>query len=74
MGIDLADCDRLFPSSYDLQPGQSPADVNPRDQPFLAYNKLLELSIILGRILKYMYTPSTLAHDASDSASTADRA
>lgn len=58
MGIDLADCDRLFPSNIELQFGQAEADVDPRDQPYLAFNKLLELSILLGRVLKLMYTPS----------------
>jgi hypothetical protein len=56
--IDLADCDRFLPSVHEILPGQSPSDVNVSYRPYLANNSHIELAIILGKILKLLYSPS----------------
>ena len=61
MMIDLNDCDRLFPSIYEFQPGQSAEDVNTTEAPFLENTSMIELSIQLGHILKLLYSPSPLS-------------
>lgn len=48
--IDLADCDCLFPSEFDVHDRAS--------QPYLGFQSMISLSIILGKVQKLMYTPS----------------
>lgn len=55
MMIDLADCDTMLPSVHDIRPGMP---VNADQRPFLFNGALLSLSILLGRILKGIYSPS----------------
>ncbi|KAM0788470.1 hypothetical protein ACM66B_001603 [Microbotryomycetes sp. NB124-2] len=55
MMIDLGDCDTMLPSVHDIRPGQP---VNAEQRPFLFNGALLSLSILLGRILKGIYSPT----------------
>ncbi|KAK4053439.1 hypothetical protein OIV83_001605 [Microbotryomycetes sp. JL201] len=55
MMIDLADCDTMLPSVHDIRPGQP---VKADQRPFLFNGALLSLSILLGRILKGIYSPT----------------
>ncbi|KAK4058473.1 hypothetical protein OIO90_000634 [Microbotryomycetes sp. JL221] len=67
MMIDLADCDTMLPSVHDIRPGQP---VNADQRPFLFNGALLSLSILLGRILKGIYSPTgILALSAEDATS-----
>lgn len=58
--IDLHDCDRFLPSVHEILPGQSHSDVNPNHRPYLANTYQIELAIILGKVLKLLYSPSGL--------------
>lgn len=55
--IDLQDCDRLFPSEHQLLPKQEAVD--DKSKPFLGNPAMIELSILLGNVLKLVYSPST---------------
>lgn len=55
MMIDLADCDTELPSVHDIRPAL-PFDAEHR--PFMFNGAVLSLSILLGRILKGIYSPS----------------
>lgn len=55
MMIDLADCDCLLPSVFDIRPAQQ---FDSERKPYLFNGALLSLSILLGRILKGVYSPS----------------
>lgn len=56
MMIDLADCDRNFPSIYDYVPGVAAEDANKAQKPFLMNHWSLSLAILLGRVLKLLYS------------------
>lgn len=56
MMIDLADCDCLLPSIYDIRPN---LELDMEQRPYLFNSALISLSILLGRILKLVYSPST---------------
>lgn len=55
MMIDLADCDALLPSVFDIRPN---LEFDAENRPYLFNSALLALSVILGRILKMVYSPS----------------
>lgn len=55
MMIDLQDCDCLLPSIYDIRPN---LEFDAEQRPYLFNSALISLSILLGRILKLVYSPS----------------
>ncbi|GAA6000454.1 hypothetical protein JCM10207_008018 [Rhodosporidiobolus poonsookiae] len=55
MSIDLADCDTMLPSVFDIRPN---LDFNAESRPYLFNSALISLSILLGRILKAVYSPT----------------
>ncbi|KAI5480442.1 nitrogen assimilation transcription factor [Pseudohyphozyma bogoriensis] len=55
MMIDLADCDCLLPSVFDIRPN---LQFDAERRPYLFNGALLALSILLGRILKMVYSPT----------------
>ncbi|GAA6005579.1 hypothetical protein JCM11491_003690 [Sporobolomyces phaffii] len=55
MMIDLADCDALLPSVFDIRPNR---DFNSDHRPYLFNSALISLSVLLGRILKAVYSPT----------------
>lgn len=59
--IDLSDCDVLLPAHYEIFPEAAPSTW-PVDIGFLALGEQLKLSILVGRVLKTIYTPSGLKH------------
>ncbi|GAA5839856.1 hypothetical protein JCM11251_001233 [Rhodosporidiobolus azoricus] len=56
MMIDLADCDTMLPSVFDIRPNSQGFDAENR--PYLFNSALISLSILLGRILKAVYSPT----------------
>lgn len=56
MMIDLADCDRLYPSIHDHQPGAEGDAVDTLHKPYLLNHWMLSLSIILGKVTKMLYS------------------
>lgn len=65
MMIDLADCDTYQPSVYEVRAGAGEAQDQPLvdldQRPYLFNANLISLSVILGRILKAIYSPSALS-------------
>ncbi|BGP14339.1 hypothetical protein JCM10213v2_002286 [Rhodosporidiobolus nylandii] len=55
MMIDLADCDTMLPSVFDVRPGR---EVDSENRPYLFNSALISLSILLGRVLKAIYSPT----------------
>lgn len=55
MMINLEDCDCLLPSAFDIRPN---AEFDSERRPYLFNSTLISLSILLGRILKMVYSPS----------------
>ncbi|CEQ41923.1 SPOSA6832_03680 [Sporobolomyces salmonicolor] len=55
MMIDLADCDAMLPSVFDIRPNR---DFNSDHRPYLFNSALISLSVLLGRILKGVYSPT----------------
>ncbi|BGP30501.1 hypothetical protein JCM10296v2_002256 [Rhodotorula toruloides] len=55
MMIDLADCDTMLPSVFDIRPN---LDFDEKRRPYLFNSALISLSILLGRILKAVYSPT----------------
>jgi hypothetical protein len=55
MMIDLADCDCLLPSVFDIRPN---LEFDSENRPYAFNSALISLSILLGRILKLVYSPS----------------
>ncbi|GAA6062132.1 hypothetical protein JCM10212_003167 [Sporobolomyces blumeae] len=55
MMIDLADCDALLPSVFDIRPNRN---FNADHRPYLFNSALISLSVLLGRILKAVYSPT----------------
>lgn len=62
MMIDLADCDRLYPSIHDHPPEALPVPVDTTQKPFLLNHWHLSLTIILGRVLKLLYSATGIVH------------
>ncbi|WVQ85801.1 hypothetical protein IAT38_007969 [Cryptococcus sp. DSM 104549] len=59
--IDLLDCDVLMPAAYEIVPGQEPVEwvIDPS---FLALGEQLKLAIIIGKVLKTVYSPTGIKH------------
>lgn len=57
--VDLLDCDVLLPAPYDIQPDTEPS-AWPVEANFLALSEHLKLSILIGRVLKTIYSPTGL--------------
>lgn len=57
--VDILDCDVLLPAPYDIRPGSEPS-AWPVDTSFLALSEHLKLSILIGRVLKTIYSPTGL--------------
>ncbi|GAA5835100.1 hypothetical protein JCM9279_007200 [Rhodotorula babjevae] len=55
MMIDLADCDTMLPSVFDIRPN---LEFDSERRPYLFNSALISLSILLGRILKAVYSPT----------------
>ncbi|GAA5887279.1 hypothetical protein JCM6882_002472 [Rhodosporidiobolus microsporus] len=55
MMIDLADCDTMLPSVFDIRPN---SQFDAENRPYLFNSALISLSILLGRILKAVYSPT----------------
>ncbi|GJN87202.1 hypothetical protein Rhopal_000147-T1 [Rhodotorula paludigena] len=55
MMIDLADCDTMLPSVFDIRPN---LEFDAQRRPYLFNSALISLSILLGRILKAVYSPT----------------
>ncbi|WVQ95647.1 hypothetical protein IAU59_002745 [Kwoniella sp. CBS 9459] len=59
--IDLLDCDVLLPAAYDINPEVDPSTW-PIDSSYVALTEHLKLSILIGRVLKMIYSPTGLKH------------
>lgn len=59
--VDLCDCDVLLPAPYEIVPELEPSEW-PIDTSFLALGEHLKLSILVGRVLKTIYSPTGLKH------------
>ncbi|GAA5976454.1 hypothetical protein JCM10908_005505 [Rhodotorula pacifica] len=55
MMIDLADCDTMLPSVFDIRPN---LQFDSERRPYLFNSALISLSVLLGRILKGVYSPT----------------
>ncbi|BGP54251.1 hypothetical protein JCM8202v2_001828 [Rhodotorula sphaerocarpa] len=55
MMIDLADCDTMLPSVFDIRPN---LQFDSERRPYLFNSALISLSVLLGRILKGIYSPT----------------
>lgn len=58
MIIDLADCDRLYPSIHEHYPGEDADKVDMSYKPYIVTHWMLSLSTILGRVIKLLYSAS----------------
>jgi hypothetical protein len=56
MMIDLADCDRLFPSIHEHHPSADPVYADSSATPYLLNHWMLSLTIILGKVIKLLYS------------------
>ena len=63
--VDLLDCDVLLPAPYDILCDAEPSSW-PIDPSFVALAEHLKLSVLVGRVLKTIYSPTGLKH-ATDS-------
>lgn len=59
--VDLLDCDVLLPAPYEIIPDAEPTTW-PIDVSFMALSEHLKLSILIGRVLKTIYSPTGLKH------------
>lgn len=59
--MDLLDCDVLLPAPYEIVDDAEPSTW-PVDHSFTALTEHLKLSILVGRVLKTIYSPSGLKH------------
>ncbi|KAK4688491.1 hypothetical protein P7C73_g1636, partial [Tremellales sp. Uapishka_1] len=59
--VDLLDCDVLLPAPYDIKPESDPTSW-PIDPSYLALSEHLKLSILIGRVLKTIYSPTGLKY------------
>jgi hypothetical protein len=59
--VDLLDCDVLLPAPYEIVDDAEPSTW-PVDHSFTALTEHLKLSILVGRVLKTIYSPSGLKH------------
>jgi hypothetical protein len=59
--VDLLDCDVLLPAGYEVVPDREPAKW-PIEPSFVCLTEHLKLSILIGRVLKTIYSPTGLKH------------
>jgi len=59
--VDLCDCDVLLPAPYEVIPDTDPSTW-PVDESFMALGEHLKLCILVGRVLKTIYSPTGLKH------------
>ena len=61
LGIDLTDCDVRLPSPHEILrcPSDLPSDQS-TDRPFAFNTEMLKLSILFGRVMKAVYSPTGL--------------
>ncbi|WWD20732.1 hypothetical protein CI109_105208 [Kwoniella shandongensis] len=59
--VDLLDCDVLLPAPYYITPDSEP-NTWPVEPSFMALSEHLKLSILIGRVLKMIYSPTGLKH------------
>nr|XP_019000336.1 uncharacterized protein I203_07116 [Kwoniella mangroviensis CBS 8507]OCF63797.1 hypothetical protein I203_07116 [Kwoniella mangroviensis CBS 8507] len=59
--IDLLDCDVLLPAPYAISSSTEPSEW-PLEPDFMALSEHLKLSILIGRVLKMIYSPTGLKH------------
>ncbi|OCF33672.1 hypothetical protein I316_04746 [Kwoniella heveanensis BCC8398] len=59
--IDLLDCDVLLPAPYAINSDTDPSSW-PLEPSFVALTEHLKLSILIGRVLKTIYSPTGLKH------------
>ena len=59
--MDLCDCDVLLPAAYEVVPDADPSSW-PVEPSFMALAEHLKLSILVGRVLKTIYSPTGLMH------------
>ncbi|WWD07290.1 hypothetical protein V865_005387 [Kwoniella europaea PYCC6329] len=59
--IDLLDCDVLLPAPYAISSLTEPSEW-PLEPDFMALSEHLKLSILIGRVLKMIYSPTGLKH------------
>jgi hypothetical protein len=57
--VDLLDCDVLLPAPYEIKPDTEPSSW-PIEPSFCALSEHLKLSILVGRVLKTVYSPTGL--------------
>jgi hypothetical protein len=63
--IDLLDCDVLLPAPYEIQADSEPSSW-PIEPSYLALTEHLKLSILVGRVLKTIYSPTGLKNATDD--------
>lgn len=63
--VDLLDCDVLLPAGYEIILDQEPAQW-PTERSFVFLSEHLKLSILVGRVLKTIYTPTGLKHTSDE--------
>lgn len=59
--VDLLDCDVLLPAPYEIIPDADPSTW-PIEPAYMALSEHLKLSILIGRVLKTIYSPTGLKH------------
>lgn len=57
--VDILDCDVLLPASYEIIPDVEPSKW-PIELSYLGLTEHLKLSILMGRVLKTVYSPTGL--------------
>jgi hypothetical protein len=63
--VDLLDCDVLLPAPYDIIPGTE-SSTWPIEPNFMALSEHLKLSVLIGRVLKTIYSPTGLKYTTDD--------
>ena len=63
--VDLLDCDVLLPAGYEIIPDKEPSQW-PIEPSFVFLAEHLKLSIIVGRVLKTIYSPTGLKHTTDE--------
>lgn len=63
--VDLLDCDVLLPAGYEIVADQEPSQW-PTDPSFVFIAEHLKLSIIVGRVLKTIYSPTGLKYTTDE--------
>lgn len=62
MMIDLSDCDRLYPSIHDHPVDDDLQVVDTSKKPYLLNHWMLSLSIILGKVLRLLYSATGILY------------